>query len=126
MNAKIDSEIVTLLAIGYFLIALPALIGGLVILAIPIPAVISSGARGTGLFFSMFGLGLAVLATGGVGTLSLIAGWGLLARKDWARITALVLGVVMLPVFPIGTILGAVSIWCLLQDKVRQEFGTAA
>ncbi len=126
MNAKINSEIVTLVAIGYFLIALPALIGGLVILAIPIPAVISSGVNGTGLFFSMFGLGLAVLATGGVGTLSLIAGWGLLARKEWARITALILGVVILPVFPIGTILGAVSIWCLLQDKVRQEFGAAS
>ncbi len=82
MNAKISSEIVTLLAIGYVLIALSALIGGPVILAIPIPAVISSGVKGTGLFFSMVGLGLAVLATGGVGTLSLIAGWGLLARKD--------------------------------------------
>ena len=52
----------------------------------------------------------------------LIAGWGLLKRKSWARILAIVLGVLNLTNFPIGTILGIYTLWVLLQSEASAMF----
>jgi hypothetical protein len=47
----------------------------------------------------------------------IIAGIGLLKYRPWARILALVLGILNLPGFPVGTILGIYTIWALLDDE---------
>lgn len=44
------------------------------------------------------------------------AGFGLLRYQHWARILALVLAVLNLPLLPIGTLLGIYAIWVLLDD----------
>lgn len=52
----------------------------------------------------------------------IIAGIGLLKRKEWARILSLILSVIDLINFPIGTAIGAYSIWVLVQPEVIEQF----
>jgi hypothetical protein len=54
----------------------------------------------------------------------IIAGIGLLKRKEWARILTLILSVLSLINFPIGTAIGAYSIWAMVQPEVVELFKT--
>lgn len=56
---------------------------------------------------------------------NLLAGFGLLAHKNWARILALILGVFNLFKFPWGTALAIYTFWVLLQDQTKQLFKRA-
>lgn len=60
---------------------------------------------------------LVVLSIPGI-----IAGIGLLKRKEWARILTLILSVLDLINFPIGTAVGVYSIWALVQPDVVEQF----
>jgi hypothetical protein len=53
---------------------------------------------------------------------SLLAGWGLLKRREWARILTIVLSVLHLLHVPIGTIIGGYSLWALLQPDAKTYF----
>ena len=46
-----------------------------------------------------------------------VAGIGLLNFKSWARVLAIILAVLNLPGFPIGTLLGIYSLWALLDSE---------
>jgi hypothetical protein len=59
------------------------------------------------------------------GLLSVFAGWGLLQMKQWARWLAIILGIFSLFAFPIGTVIGALIIWYLLKEDVREAFEMA-
>jgi hypothetical protein len=59
----------------------------------------------------------AVLSIPGI-----IAGMGLFKRKEWARILTLILSVLHLLSFPIGTAVGVYSIWALVQPEVVEAF----
>jgi len=48
---------------------------------------------------------------------SLLAGIGLINGKKWALILALILGIISLPVFPIGTGIGVYAIIVFLMDQ---------
>ena len=48
---------------------------------------------------------------------SLIAGFGLLARKSWARPLTLVIAVLNLFAFPLGTMLGVYQFWVLAMNE---------
>jgi len=52
----------------------------------------------------------------------LIAGIGLFKRKEWARILTLILSVLDLFNIPIGTAIGAYSIWALVQPEAVEMF----
>lgn len=52
----------------------------------------------------------------------LIAGVGLLKRQSWSRILALVLAILGLVNFPIGTAVGIYALWVLLQTEVSDHF----
>jgi len=52
----------------------------------------------------------------------LIAGVGLLKRQSWARILALVLAILGLVNFPIGTAVGIYALWVLLQTEASEHF----
>ena len=52
----------------------------------------------------------------------LIAGIGLLKRKEWARILTLIISVISLLNFPLGTAVGVYSIWALVNKEVVDEF----
>ena len=50
----------------------------------------------------------------------IIGGWGLLARKSWARVLVIILSILHLLNFPLGTALGIYSLWALLRDDWDQ------
>jgi hypothetical protein len=53
---------------------------------------------------------------------SIIAGIGLLQRREWARILTIILSIFHLLHVPIGTIIGAYSLWALLQEPAPSYF----
>lgn len=52
----------------------------------------------------------------------IIAGIGLFRKKEWARILTLILSVLDLVRFPIGTAIGVYSIWVLAQPETVELF----
>ena len=60
---------------------------------------------------------MIILALPGV-----IGGIGLLKRQGWARIVTLILGCLNLVNFPLGTLLGAYTLWALLQEESEAVF----
>lgn len=52
----------------------------------------------------------------------LITGIGLLQFRPWARIMGIVLGVLHLLNFPIGTVLGVYALWVLLSKQTEPLF----
>jgi len=73
-----------------------------------------------GFFFPMMhALSLLLLATG---ILGIIAGWGLLERRPWARMMAIVIGCVFLIDMPFGTALGIYTLWVLLPATSEEEY----
>jgi len=52
----------------------------------------------------------------------LVAGWGLLKRRPWARMLAIVLSVFSLFEVPFGTALGIYTLWVLLPAQSEEEF----
>ena len=57
--------------------------------------------------------------------LNVAVGWGLLRMQNWARWAAIILSVLRLPNFPIGTIIGGLIIYYLVQDKAKALFEPA-
>jgi hypothetical protein len=63
---------------------------------------------------------MALLALPGVA-----AGYGLLKRKQWGRILAIIVTVLGLVNFPIGTIIGVYALWVLFQQAANDYFAPA-
>src|SRR5262252_1434867 len=51
---------------------------------------------------------------------ALLGGLGLLAAQPWARLLIIILSVLCVPVFPIGTALGGFGLWVLLDPEARR------
>lgn len=54
--------------------------------------------------------------------LGFLAGWGLLNYRSWARMLAMVLGIIALIHFPFGTALGIYTLWVLLPAESEREY----
>ncbi|MCZ7575024.1 MAG: hypothetical protein M5U01_41275 [Ardenticatenaceae bacterium] len=78
-------------------------------------------ARILGIVGSTVGALLVVLALPGI-----IAGFGLLQRKAWARFLALVVGFLNLINFPLGTAIGIYTFWVLMQESATGYFEAPA
>jgi membrane-associated protease RseP (regulator of RpoE activity) len=115
-------ESVTLIAVYQFISALPGLIIALAILVIALPAVLYAGLDRVSLSAALFGLALAILFTGGLGILSVFAGFGMLKMKEWARWITIVLAIFNLPVIPIGTLISVFILFYLFKAETRQMF----
>jgi hypothetical protein len=50
------------------------------------------------------------------------AGFGLLAHKTWGRYLAIVVAILGLINFPIGTLIGVYTLWVLLQEETTAYF----
>ena len=58
-----------------------------------------------------------------VGAVCALVGWGLWTVAPWARGLALVLAILHLPFFPVGTLIGIGTFWYLgTHDDVRAAF----
>jgi tRNA A-37 threonylcarbamoyl transferase component Bud32 len=55
-----------------------------------------------------------------------IAGIGLLKRRSWARILAIIIAILDLIHIPIGTAIGIYSLWVLLNDETARLFADAS
>ena len=70
--------------------------------------------------------GAVSIIIGALAALQLIAGYGLLIRRPWARILTIVLGVISLIRFPWGTALGIYTLWVLLSKDGAAQFGVTS
>lgn len=52
----------------------------------------------------------------------LVTGWGLLNLRPWARIVGIILAVIGLINFPIGTAVGIYGLWVLLTKETERLF----
>lgn len=97
------------------------LIIGLAILLILTGAGAVSGDR-----TAMFVTGTVGIAVGGFLVLlalpNILAGFGLLKRREWARILTIVLSFFHLLNFPVGTAIAAYSLWALFSQEARLYF----
>jgi hypothetical protein len=97
------------LAVGAFLLVLLTSIGAV------------SGDREALAILSVVGISvgalLALLAVPGIA-----AGYGLLKRRSWGRVLAIVIAVLGLANFPIGTAMGVYALWVLLQSTAAEYF----
>jgi hypothetical protein len=94
-------------------------LSGVVHLAIP--AAESVGRFVAPLVLSIIGGSLFLVAAGGI-----LVGWGLLKHQPWARVAAIVLGIVSLLHPPFGTALGIYTLWVLLSDQGGAEYDRLA
>ena len=74
-------------------------------------------ARILGIVGASLGAVMVVLGIPGI-----VAGYGLLRRKQWGRVLALVVGFLGLVNFPLGTAIGIYTFWVLLQGAAADYF----
>lgn len=71
-------------------------------------------------------MGILSAFLGGIFTVlslpGILAGIGLIRRKTWGRVLALVLGFLNLLNFPFGTAIGAYALYVLLQEDATEYF----
>jgi hypothetical protein len=101
------------LAIGAFVFALLVSIGAV------------SGSGDAIAILSLVAVGvsalMALLALPGI-----LAGYGLLHRKPWGRVLAIIVAALNIVNFPLGTILGIYALWVLLQQAADEYFNTTS
>lgn len=68
-------------------------------------------------------VGLLLIALGIPG---IVAGYGLLARKTWGRALGIVVGILGMANFPVGTVIGIYALWVLLQEEATGYFAAPA
>jgi hypothetical protein len=68
------------------------------------------------MLFSM-GAVFLLVATGGI-----LVGWGLMRHEHWARLTAIVIGILALFHPPFGTALGIYTLWVLVPRDAAAEY----
>jgi len=66
--------------------------------------------------------GLLVL----LGIPGILAGIGVLAHKSWGRVLTIIIGIIDLVNFPVGTLVGVYTIFVLMQDTAGSYFGAAS
>jgi len=91
------------------------------IIRVAIPATEIAARFVAPLVLSIIGGSLFLVAAGGI-----FVGWGLLKHQPWARMAAIVLGVVSLLHPPFGTALGIYTLWVLLSDQGGAEYDRLA
>lgn len=116
-----------------FVALLHIVFGALGLLAAVIVLAIFSTAGGIVIWNGEFGPA-AIVGTVGfcIGALialfsipDIIGGWALLVEKSWGRALMIVLGILDLLNFPIGTAVGIYTLWVMFQEEqARPSFGT--
>ena len=90
-------------------------VGSLVHIALPGPEAL---ARTLGpMVLYLVGSTFLLLAAGGI-----CVGWGLIEHQSWARIAAIILGILALFHPPLGTALGIYTLWVLLAHESGSEY----
>jgi hypothetical protein len=114
--------VVAALRIGSAVLGL--MIAGVILLVLIGPGIIAQCVEGDGealVILTAIAMPLAFFFALSA-ALNLIGGIGILKRKNWARYLAMVLSVLDLFNFPIGTAFGIYCIWVLAKDETARLF----
>jgi len=113
---------VTLISIYHFIWAALTLLGICGVIALPFfVGLVTKGDRDA-TFWTAFASIVSLVFFGLIFLANLIVGLGLWRMKEWARIAALALAIFRLFSVPVGTIIGGLIIWYLLQENVAAQF----
>ena len=85
--------------------------------------VVSGEAQALGIL-AVVGTSVALLLTA-LALPGIIAGYGLLKRRSWGRVLAIVVAVLSLLNFPFGTAIGVYALWVLCQQAANEYFSPA-
>ena len=118
---------ITLLSALFWVLALLAIIGGLIMMVTSNAIIELIEEEGKDvphevidLLDSLFiGISIIIII---IGVLYIIAGWGLWTMKSWARLVAIILAIISVLNFPIGTILGIIILWYLFKPEIKEAF----
>ncbi len=83
----------------------------------------ASGEREAATILGTVGAAVGLLLVG-LGIPGLVAGAGLLARQSWARVLAIVVGILGLANIPVGTAIGVYTLYVLIQDAATEYFSS--
>ncbi len=114
---------VTVIAIVHFFIGALVMLSACFVLA-TMPMMVMSEGSGGGRLVGTMAVGITGLMIIVFGLLPVLAGWGLLKLKEWARWLTIILAILMLFGFPVGTAIGGLIIWYLLKPEVAMAFGS--
>ena len=112
------------LGVIYVIFGILGIVLGIALLVLMVGIGAASGDRDAGIIMGSVGLFVGLL----VSILSIptvVAGVGLQRYRPWARILALVLAVLHIFSFPLGTAVGIYAFWVLLNERTQPLFATA-
>lgn len=112
---------VTLLAVLHFISGGLGLLAGFILFITGfIPLLMMAGDAPAWVVLVLFFFGAIIV--GLFSLLAIFAGVGMLRMRNWARWVTIILAILNLPAFPLGTVVGGLIIWYLLQDNVAALF----
>lgn len=116
------SDGVTLVAAYHFVVAAIFLVGA-VLMALPtlILGIVTLAEEPT-VFIGFVAVGFVATVLLVLCLFNLAVGYGLWQVQAWGRTGAIVLAVVSLIAFPIGTVIGGITLWYLLKPEVAARF----
>ena len=113
-------SLVAVLHIGFSILGL--MIGAIAIIILVSTGIVSQDSEAF-LVLTIVGISLAIFMF--ITCIpGLIGGIGLLKKKNWARLLLLIISAIDLLNVPLGTALGAYSLWVLVQEKTIEQFNT--
>jgi hypothetical protein len=118
-------DLLLLVAIWEFLTAAFALIGIAAIAILAFPAINTYVYDIYSRNAAFFGLSIAIFILGVYVVVAILGGTGLLAGKEWGRITSIIQAAISLLMFPFGTAIGILMLIYLTRADVRAYFGAA-
>ena len=65
---------------------------------------------------------IVVLISAAVSLPNILAGWGLLKHRQWARVLTIILAILNIFAFPIGTAIGIYALWVLFHGETVRMF----
>lgn len=125
MNTKEMEKHVTIIGTLYIAFSIPMLLAAIIVFASVVGGgLLSEDPEAIGVT-SIVGTSLFMLLTS-FAFPGIICGIGILKRKSWARVFALILGCLNLFAIPFGTALGIYTIWFFVSDEAQVLFSTSA
>jgi hypothetical protein len=112
---------IRILAILYIVFGILGLVGAVLVLFAGLGAGFASDDPDAALAGGMCGTIIAVFIAV-ISLPNLIAGIGLRNRRQWARILTIILSILNLFNFPLGTALGVYGLWALLNEQSKSYF----
>ena len=118
-------EGVSLIALYFYAMSIPSLIAACCLLTGAVTTGVSVQNFEFGVVAGITALVLVLILAFGLGIMFFITGLGLWGMRTWARWLAVVISILSLVAFPIGTIIGALTIWYLFKPEIRAAFEQA-